>query len=130
MAEATDDFPPRLDQADIPASSRTAELDALLRAVFPFRQQQGRRHHSPPPLRMDGRPSGKLLPRSAGPIAAYLLAHPDASRADVLSFIKQTFGVQVSRIALYKFLKKYGLQDVGQPTQATAQANPAVDMAP
>src|SRR5436309_10351654 len=31
--------------------------------------------------RLDGRPYGKLLPRYVGPIAAYLLAHPDASRA-------------------------------------------------
>jgi hypothetical protein len=76
---------------------------------------------------MDGRPHGKLLPRYAGPIAAFLLGHPDASRADLLDFIARTFEVRVSRIALYKFLKKYGLQDVAGPAQPAAQASAAVD---
>ena len=71
--------------------------------------------------RMDGRPHGKLLPRYAGPIAAFLLSHPAASRADVLDFIKRTFAVRVSRIALYKYLKKYGLQDVSDTVQPSAQ---------
>jgi hypothetical protein len=60
--------------------------------------------------RMDGRPYGKLLPRYAGPIAQFLFANPKASRADILDFIDRTFGVRVSRIALFKFLKKYGLE--------------------
>src|SRR6516164_8391266 len=30
--------------------------------------------------RMDGRPYGKLLPRYAGPIAQFLLSHPQATR--------------------------------------------------
>ena len=59
--------------------------------------------------RMDGRPYGKLLPRYAGPIAGYIFAHPAATRADLIDFIDQTFGVRVSRIALYHFLKKFGL---------------------
>jgi hypothetical protein len=73
---------------------------------------------------MDGRPYGKLLPRFAGPIAQYLLAHPHASRGDILDFIDDTFGVRVSRIALYHFLKKYGLDQVHKPAEATA-ASPA-----
>ena len=32
--------------------------------------------------RMEGRPYGKLLPRYAGPIAEFLLTHPDASRSE------------------------------------------------
>jgi transposase len=68
--------------------------------------------------RMDGRPYGKLLPRYAGPIAAFLLTHPEATRADLIDFIDQTFGVRVSRIAVYKFLKKYGLDRVGVPAPA------------
>src|SRR5205807_1783365 len=79
--------------------------------------------------RMDGRPHGKLLPRYAGPIAAYLVSHPDCTRAELLDFIKRTFGVQVSRIALYKFLKKYGLQDVAEPVQSATQLNGSVDTA-
>jgi hypothetical protein len=70
--------------------------------------------------RMDGRPYGKLLPRYAGPVAQFLFANPKASRADILDFLDNTFGVRVSRIALFKFLKKYGLdqtQPVATPTE-------------
>ena len=83
--------------------------------------------------RMDGRPHGKLLPRYAGPIIEFLLAHPKARRADLIDFIDQTFGVRVSRIALYKFLKKFGIDQVAAapatPGTATA-ATPAVPAAP
>jgi transposase len=83
--------------------------------------------------RMDGRPHGKLLPRFAGPIVEFLCRHPEATRADLLDFIDQTFGVRVSRIALYKFLKKFGLDRVGAaapapvpaPVAAAAQASAA-----
>ncbi len=173
MAFAADNFAAWLEQADIPQSCRTPELDALLAAVFRFRQQQGTDYYSTRLLghfllncdsglavaqiarllgiarptasrqqnlsskeaiqqahhRLDGRPHGKLLPRFAGPIAAYLLGHRDASRADVLDFIKQTFAVQVSRIALYKFLKKYGLQDIQGSVEPSAQADAALDAA-
>jgi hypothetical protein len=171
MATATDDFASWIAQGEIPSSRLTPEVEALLRAVFRFRQQQGTDYYSTRLLshfllhadtglkvapiarllgisrpnasaqqklsskqaiaqahhRMDGRPSGKLLPRYAGPIAAYLLAHPDSSRADLLDFIEATFGVRVSRIALYKFLQKYGLQDVGAPAQPAAPATPKLD---
>lgn len=59
--------------------------------------------------RMAGRPHGKLLPRYAGPIAEFVLTHPDASRFDTLAFIERTFAVRVSTVALHKFLKRYGL---------------------
>ena len=62
--------------------------------------------------RMDGRPYGKLLPRYAGAILEFRLRHPDASRADLIDFIDATFGVRVSRIALYHFLKKFGLDRI------------------
>ena len=73
--------------------------------------------------RMDGRPYGKLLPRYAGPIAGYIFAHPAATRADLIDFIDQTFGIRVSRIALYHFLKKFGLdqrQDSNEASPSTA----------
>ncbi len=76
--------------------------------------------------RMDGRPYGKLLPRFAGPIIEFLLARPQATRADLIDFIDQTFGVRVSRIALYKFLKKFGLDRVGASAPGTAPATPPV----
>jgi hypothetical protein len=173
MPVATDDFAAWIAQADIPASDLTAERDALLRAVFRFRKQQGSDYYSTRLLshfllhadtglkvaqiarllgisrpnaskqqklsskeaiqkahhRMDGRPHGKLLPRYAGPIAAFLLAHPHASRADLLDFIHRTFFVKVSRIALYKFLKKYGLQDVHRRGQPQTPVVPVADTA-
>src|SRR5271157_2025413 len=73
--------------------------------------------------RMAGRPHGKLLPRYAGPIAEFVLTHPDASRYDTLDFIERTWGVRVSTVALHKFLKKYGLD---RATRAAALATPAV----
>jgi hypothetical protein len=80
--------------------------------------------------RMDGRPYGKLLPRYAGPIAEFLCRQPQASRADLIDFIDQTFGVRVSRIAVYKFLKKYGLDRVGDSAPATGPATPRSPTAP
>jgi hypothetical protein len=80
--------------------------------------------------RMDGRPYGKLLPRFAGPIAEYVLGHPQASRSDLIDFIDATFGVRVSRIALYHFLKKYGLDRVPGQAQAPASAPPAGESLP
>jgi hypothetical protein len=63
------------------------------------------------------------LPRFAGPIAAFLVQHPHSSRADLLAFIDRTFGVCVSRIALYRFLKKFGLDCINEaaPVPAVAQ---------
>jgi transposase len=59
--------------------------------------------------RLAGRPHGKLLPRYAGPIAEFLLTHPDATRYDTLDFIERTWGVRVSTVALHHFAKKFGL---------------------
>src|SRR5947208_5178131 len=44
--------------------------------------------------RMAGRSHGKLLPRYAGPIAEFVLSHPDASRYDALDFIERTWGLR------------------------------------
>jgi hypothetical protein len=63
--------------------------------------------------RLAGRAHGKLLPRFAGPIAHFLHQHPDATRWDLLDFIRDTWGVSVSRVALHRFLKKYGLDRAG-----------------
>ena len=69
--------------------------------------------------RMAGRPHGKLLPRYAGPIAEFILTHPDATRYDTLDFIERTWGVRVSTVALYHFGKKFGL-DRATRAEATA----------
>jgi hypothetical protein len=79
--------------------------------------------------RMAGRPHGKLLPRYAGPIAEFVLSHPDASRFDTLEFIERTWGVRVSTVALYKFLKKYGL-DRASRAAVLASTNDAATVEP
>jgi len=76
--------------------------------------------------RLDGRPYGKLLPRYAGPIAEFLLTHPEASRADLIDFISRTFEVRVSRVALHKFLKKFGLDAATRQAASAAAAPPPV----
>lgn len=72
--------------------------------------------------RMDGRPYGKLLPRYAGPIAQFLFQHPNASRLELIDFIERTFEIHVSRMALCKFLKRFGLDAA---TVAARFSNPA-----
>jgi hypothetical protein len=82
--------------------------------------------------RLDGRPYGKLLPRFAGPIAGFLFENPNASRADLLDFIDATFSVRVSRVALTKFLNKFGL-DEGTRRQgalSTTAASPTTTIPP
>ena len=76
--------------------------------------------------RMAGRSHGKLLPRYAGPIAEFVLSHPDASRFDTIEFIERTWAVRVSTVSLHKFLKKYGL-DRASRAAATRSAAPAAE---
>jgi hypothetical protein len=64
--------------------------------------------------RFAGRAHGKLLPRFAGPIAHFLHAQPQSTRWDLLDFIQRTWGVSVSRVALHRFLQKYGLDNASQ----------------
>jgi transposase len=59
--------------------------------------------------RFNGRPYGKLLPRHAGSIAEFLFSHPAATRDELLDFIARTWNFRVSKVALWEFLKKYGL---------------------
>ena len=107
-----------------PTASRQQKLSS--------RQALQQAHH-----RMDGRPYGKLLPRFAGPIAGFLFSHPNASRADLLDFIDATFSVRVSRVALTKFLNKFGLDQashhqgaVSTAAASTATAIPTTSTAP
>jgi hypothetical protein len=80
---------------------------------------------------MAGRPYGKLLPRYAGPIAEFVLTHPEASRYDLLDFIERTWEVRVSTVALHRFLKKYGLDRASRATApATATAPSSVPAEP
>jgi transposase len=59
--------------------------------------------------RFHGRPYGKLLPRHAGSIAKFLFTHPEATRAELLDFLERTWEFRISKVALWKFLKQYGL---------------------
>jgi hypothetical protein len=79
--------------------------------------------------RLAGRAHGKLLPRFAGPIAQFLHDHSQASRFDLLDFIRQALGVSVSRMALHRFLKKYGL-DQASRLAAVPTPGPAAPPAP
>lgn len=84
--------------------------------------------------RLAGRTHGKLLPRFAGPIAQFLCAQPRATRWDLLDFIRRTWGVVVSRMALHRFLKKYGLDQashvVSLPMPTLADAGPTTGEPP
>ncbi len=73
--------------------------------------------------RLAGRSHGKLWPRYAGPIAEFILTHPDATRFDLLDFIERTWDVRVSTVALYHFCKKFGL-DRASRAAATAPRPP------
>jgi hypothetical protein len=84
--------------------------------------------------RLAGRAHGKLLPRFAGPIAQFLGEHPEATRYDLLDFIRRAWGVSVSRMALHRFLKKYGLDQASRVAAlpapgAAAAAAPATEPA-
>jgi transposase len=77
--------------------------------------------------RMAGRAHGKLLPRYAGPIAEFILSHPDATRYDIIDFIERTWDVHVSTVALHHFCKKFGLD---RATRAKAKTpKPSADRA-
>jgi hypothetical protein len=87
--------------------------------------------------RMAGRPHGKLLPRYAGPIAEFILTHPEATRYDLLDFIERTWDVRVSTVALHHFTKKFGLDRATRaeatnprPSTACPAAPPPLERAP
>jgi len=66
---------------------------------FWHRLQKARRGHAPPKLRRD----------QVGPVAKYLSEHKQCKVAELLEFIHTTFGVQMDRLTLRRFLKRYGL---------------------
>jgi hypothetical protein len=79
--------------------------------------------------RMTGRPHGKLLPRHAGSIAQFLVEHPKASRMDILDFIERAWKVRVSTVALFHFMKKYGLDKAQRNLAAESAGTPAIKVA-
>src|SRR5262249_3217568 len=51
----------------------------------------------------------KLHAEHAGPIAKYLVDHPDDRQAEVVAFIARELGIEVDIATLRRFLKAYGL---------------------
>jgi transposase len=56
-----------------------------------------------------GHPAPKLRREQVGPVAKYLAEHLECSVAEVLDFIHSSFGVEMDRLTLRRFLKRYGL---------------------
>jgi hypothetical protein len=79
--------------------------------------------------RMAGRPHGKLLPRYAGSIAQFMVKHPEAKRPDILDFIERVWEVRVSTVALFHFMKKYGLDKAQQSLAAESEDPPVIEVA-
>jgi hypothetical protein len=63
------------------------------------RLQKAKRGHAPPKLRRE----------QVGPVAKYLAEHKRCTVGELLGFIHETFGVQLDRLTLRRFLKRYGL---------------------
>jgi len=56
-----------------------------------------------------GHPPRKLRPEQVGLVAKFLSENKRCSVAELLAFIQQTFGVQLERHTLRRFLERYGL---------------------
>jgi hypothetical protein len=56
-----------------------------------------------------GRPAPKLRREQVGPVAKFLSEHKDCSVAELLAFIRTHFQVEMDRLTLRRFLKRYGL---------------------
>jgi hypothetical protein len=56
-----------------------------------------------------GHPPPKLRREQVGPVAKFLAENKDCSVAELLGFIKKTFDVEMDRLTLRRFLKRYGL---------------------
>jgi transposase len=79
--------------------------------------QQARRGHAPT----------KLQREQVGPVARFLAEHPRCSVAELLDFIHQSFGVQMDRLTLRRFLQRYGL---GCLRQQAVENTPLLSDAP
>ena len=68
-------------------------------AQFWSRLQRPRRGHRPP----------KLLPEQVGHVARFLVSHRQCTVAELLAFIKEDLAVEMDRLTLRRFLKRYGM---------------------
>ena len=65
------------------------------------------RGHRAPKLGPERAP--KLGPEHVGPVAKYLAEHSGARVKEILQFIEDEFGVQLDRLTLRRYIKRYGL---------------------
>lgn len=81
------------------------------------RQQQARRGHAP----------AKLQPEQVGVVAKFLAENKQCTVAQLLGFIHQSLGVQMDRLTLRRFLKRYGL---GCLRQQAVEGSPLLSALP
>ena len=62
----------------------------------------------------------KLHPEHAGPIAKYLVEHPQSTLLEVTAFIGSDLGIELDPQTLHRFLSTYGLE-VFRPAQGAAE---------
>lgn len=79
--------------------------------------------------RQAGKFPGKLLPRYAGPVAQFLLEHPQATRDEVIDFLERRWQIRPGYRALDNFLRKYGLdrRTLHAPASADTPAPPSAE---
>jgi hypothetical protein len=70
-----------------------------------------------------------LLPRHAGSVAQFMVKHPEATRLDILDFIERVWKVRVSTVALFHFMKKYGLDKAQRSLVAESEDPPVIEVA-
>jgi hypothetical protein len=56
-----------------------------------------------------GHPQPKLLSEHVGPIAKFLAENKKCTVAELLGFISEKLGIDIDRLTLRRFLKRYGL---------------------
>jgi hypothetical protein len=82
------------------------------------RLQKARRGHAPP----------KLKREQVGLVAKYIAENKKCSVAQLLGFIKGELGVEVDRLTLRRFLKRYGLGRLRE--ESVTGATPLLSVAP
>lgn len=58
---------------------------------------------------VEGHRQPKLKAEHAGPVAKYLVEHPSSKVKPILAYIKNDLGVELDRLTLRRFFKRYGL---------------------
>jgi hypothetical protein len=94
---------------DLPALVVAAVVGQTDRAVRKTRQFKPREFWKRMQEARRGHPRAKLSSQDVGRVAKFLAEHKRCSVAEMLTFVKETFGVDMDRLTLRRFLKRYGL---------------------